>query len=391
MPTVESQSLSQQRLYQLLGYLQQDPGNLRLMLEVTDAAMAAGEIDTARTTLSKALQIQPGDFYLLLRLSSLELACSDFEASLQITQSMLDEGRGPVPVLYNHAYALFSLRQFTDARDIFRAILTVEPENQQSALMLMRACHYLAEIDEAIEIGLTSCRRFPDNADLAGQLALLYVDADQLQAADAWAKKALSQSPQNLEALLAASTTSLGQEMLTEAIEYARRAIDVQPRNGRAWANIGLANMLSFDFKAAQDALNQASTCMPEHIGTWHLLGWSELLAGNVAGAENSFLRALAIDDAFGETYGGLAAIAASKGEWARSDEYAKIARRLDPGSMSAHYAQILRLMQEGNHGAVSAILERALRTTRAPGGGSLKDMLSRALRNNPPRRGRKH
>ncbi len=391
MTSPETVSHLQHRLHRLLGYLQQDPNNLGLLADVVDAAIAVSEVTTARSALSRALLLQPDDAYLLLRLSSLELSCRNFEESLQITQTMLDNGAGPVPVLYNHAYALFGLRQFVDARDIFRAILEVEPQNHLSALMLMRACHYLAEIDEAIAVGLTYTQRFPENADLVGQLALLFVDADQLQQADVWAQKALSLSPLNLEGLLAASTTALGRELTSEAVEYARRAITIQPRNGRAWANIGLAQFLSLDLPAAQTSLSTATECMPEHIGTWHLLGWARLLVGDIAGAEDCFQRALAIDDAFGETYGGLAAIAASKGDWAKSDEYAKVARRLDPDSMSAYYSQILRLMRDGRHESASGIMDRALLAGRAPGGGTLKDMLSRLLHRNARQGPEKH
>lgn len=386
MPTIPDIpfSPSLQHLQRLLGYLQQDPENLGLLADVADAALASGEMITAHTVLHKALLVKPGDPYFLLRLSSLALANRDYAESLRITHAMLEEGKGPVPVLYNHAFALFCLGQFGEARDIFQAILSVEPGNEQVALMLMRTLHYLGEVDEAIERGLAYCQRFPDNGDLAGQLALLYVDADQLPLAGEWAQKALHSSPSNLEALLAASTATLGQEDIPACLEYARRAIDVQPRNGRAWANRGLAQLLSFDILAAQESLATATECMSEHIGTWHLLGWARLLTGDVAGAEACFQRALTIDDAFGETYGGLAAIAASSGDWAKSDEYAKMARRLDPDSMSAHYGQILRLLRDGRHEAASGIINRALRAGRAPGGGTLQDMLNRMLRTNP-------
>jgi Tfp pilus assembly protein PilF len=81
---------------------------------------------------------------------------------------------------------------------------------------------------------------------------------------------------------------------------------------------------------------------MPTHIGTWHDLVWVQLLQGDLAAAEESFRRAVELDRNFSERHGGLAVVAAYKGNWAGAEELSKTALGLDPQSVSGRYAQSL-------------------------------------------------
>ncbi|MBI2308422.1 MAG: tetratricopeptide repeat protein [Rhodocyclales bacterium] len=368
------------RLARLLGFLEADPDNLNLLADVGDLALECGDLSVARTAAVHALELRPGDPYFSLRLSSVATAEGNFDEALAITGELLAAGVDDPAVRYNRAYALVCLHRFEEAKGL---LLSLHAQQALPALvvrLLIRTHHYLGELDEAIAVAQAYLEAEPGNGEIAGMLSLLFVDVDQLPQAQEWAQRALSLVPDNLDALLAASTVALAAEDTDAARALAHRALAVQLRNGRVWSNLGLADMLDFEFDAAHENLTKAVHYMPEHIGTWHLLGWVQMLHRDLDSAEASFQQALALDDNFGETHGALAALAAMRGDWARADEYAKVARRLDPESMYSRYTEVLRLQREGRNDLVARLFDSALREGKAPGGGSLRDMLNRVV-----------
>lgn len=363
------------RIETLRQYLVQDPENLNLLAEISDLSLAAGRPIDAREAALKGLESRPADPFFLLRLSSAAIGEKSFEESLGVTQSLLRAGHSNPAVIYNHAYALVCLGRFEEARDLL---------NQQAQLdsaavrLLIRCHHYLGEMEEAIGVATHYLSAFPEDAEIAGMLSLLYADTDQLAPAGELAAKALANMPHHMDALLATGAVALAQENADEAVNAANRALEVQPRNGRAWMILGLAGLLRLDPTSALPALKKATEYQPQHIGTWHLLGWTQLMLGDMAGAEESFQQALSIDDNFGESHGAMATIAALKGEWEIAESEAKVARRLDPDAMSAYYPRLIAAQQQGRPEVAAGIVERALRRGTAPKGGSLAEMVQR-------------
>lgn len=368
------------RLSRLHNFLELDPDNLNLLADVSDLALQCGDLPAVRTAVQHALALQPQNPYFALRLSSVAIAECNLDEALEVTESLLTAGYDAPAVRYNRAFALVSSSRFAEAKNLLTALYAEQAPYPLVVRLLIRTHHYLGEVEEAIAVARAHLESNPDSGDVAGMLSLLYFDSDDLAQASEWSQRALAAAPDNLDALLAAGGTALGAEDTEEAKAALHRAISVQPRSGRAWASLGLADLLEFNLDAAREKLTHAVKYMPEHIGTWHVLGWVHLLQGNGDAAEASFQQALAIDENFGETHGGLAAVAAARGNWEQAERHSKIARRLDPESMSAHYAQILRLQQEGKADAALRTIESALRQGKAPAGGSLLEMLGRVV-----------
>lgn len=372
--------VSQARLQRLQRFLDDDPENPNLSADLADLAMDCGDLELARATIQRMLDRRPDDPYFGLRLSSVAIAGGNFDEALTLVEALLAAGHNDAAVRFNQAYALFSLRRFVEAKDVLKILHHEQTPYPLVVRFLIRAHHYLGEIDDAIDIAKEFLEAHPDSNDVAGMLSLLYFDNDDLVSAQAWSQRALAGAPQNLDALLAAGGVALGAEDAEAAKALLLRAVSVQPRNGRVWSNLGLADLLDFDLDAAQEKLTHAVKYMPEHIGTWHVLGWIQLLKKNIDGAEVSFQTALALDDNFGETHGGLAAVAAARGDWVKAEQYSTIARRLDSKSMSFNYAQILQLQSTGRADQAQRLIETALRQGRAPAGGDLLEMLGRVV-----------
>jgi Tfp pilus assembly protein PilF len=116
--------------------------------------------------------------------------------------------------------------------------------------------------------------------------------------------------------------------------------LERSPDNARAWVGLGTAALLGQDFAGAKSALRRGVEHMPGHVGSWHLLAWTELMTGEIDEAERLFARSFELDRNFAETHGALATIAAMRGDRESALRSTEVAKRLDSECLSAKYAQ---------------------------------------------------
>jgi tetratricopeptide (TPR) repeat protein len=154
-----------------------------------------------------------------------------------------------------------------------------------------------------------------------------------------------------------------------------QRALQQNPRDGRARSALGLASMQAGDIPAARRHFEQAIGTLPAHIGTWHALGWACLLLQDLAAARGAFERALALDRNFAESHAAFALVLLLEGRSGEIDHHLRVAERLDNRSVTAGYVRALRSGALGDAASVRALAERLL---DRPGffGGRLSDSL---------------
>lgn len=107
---------------------------------------------------------------------------------------------------------------------------------------------------------------------------------------------------------------------------------------------------------------------MPDHIGTWHVLAWIYILRGDSAQAREALDRSYALDRNFGETHGGLAVVDAMEGKTDSARQGIRRALKLNPDGMSARYAEMLLLQQEGKADEATALVNSVLDRPTADG-----------------------
>lgn len=368
----------QSRLARLQSYLDSDPDNFQLLADVADEAIPAGQLDVARSAIQHALELSPRDPFFRLRLSSVAIAEGNFDDAMAITAELLADGAMDWPVRFNHAFALLHVGRYAEAKEWLENLYREEAPAPTVIYLLVRSCHYLGQLESAIALALRHLELHPDDHRLVGMLSLLYFDADDLNNASLWSQRALASGGATVDALVAAGGVALAAEDASSARDLMNQAIGLEPRSGRAWTNLGLASLLQGQLDSAREALNRSVRYMPQHIGTRVALGWVQLLQGDLAAAETTFRDALAVDDNFGETHGGLAAVAAMRGDWDGADAFAKVARRLTPSSLSPYFSEIIRLHRDGKSEAANDLMKRALKRGHSPGGGTLLDMVAR-------------
>ena len=364
-------------------YLAEDPKNLNLLAEIIDLNTYLKNYSEAKIKINDALHIKKENPYFKLRLSTVFIAEADFNSSIAITAELISNNFTEPEIKFNHGYALALNRQYDEAKPYLLELYNNQHQFQFLPATLVRTLHHLGEIDEAIEIAKSHLENHPEDAKVAGMLSLLYFDNDDFSNSQAAAENALKLSPNNLDALVSAAGSYIGDEKIDEASEVLNRALMLEPNNGRVLAKIGLINMLNQDLSTAEVNMQKSLKAMPEHIGSWHVLGWIQILQQKTNDAEHTFNHALNLDRTFGESHGGLAVIEAIKGNWAKADEYSKVAKKLDGATMSTYYVDILKLQAEGKGDDATKLINTIMSTNKLPNGATFQDLLNKVSNRN--------
>jgi Flp pilus assembly protein TadD len=136
-----------------------------------------------------------------------------------------------------------------------------------------------------------------------------------------------------------------------------RRVTELAADNGRAWIGLGSIALLAQDFPRAREMLERGVKAMPAHVGSWHVLGWTHLVEGNLDLAEQSFQQALTLERNFAETHGALAAVYAMRGRLREARAELAIAEKLDRAGLAAKFATTVLEAQSGNRAAANAVM----------------------------------
>jgi tetratricopeptide (TPR) repeat protein len=356
-----------------LGFLAADPKNPRLLAQCADLALEAGRAEEARGLIERGLALKPEDPHFKARLANARLALGDMEGAIEILDGLVQSGQTAPALRYNLGYALMHVARYAEAKEHLAA---AGGEVPQAAMMLVRAHHHLGELDEAIRVAEEFATSHPEDAEVSGQLAMLYFDAEDMTKARAWADKALALPRKTPEAYFTAGYLALGDEDVGRARELLGRALELNPKSGRAWTGKGLAEFFGGDAAAAEEALGRALEQMPRHAGTWQVLGWCRILQRDLEGAAAAFESAGELEPNSDETHGALALIDILRGAGNRAQRRADKALELDPESLSGQLAKAL--LEPASEAARGAAVGKILSSQQSFKGGSLLELASR-------------
>jgi tetratricopeptide (TPR) repeat protein len=363
-------------LTRLLGFLASDPANLALRADVFDRALALGEFALAQQQTIWVLSRTPVDFGWRHRLAMLDMARNEWAEAGLILQSLLDEGQTDPAITYNLAYVDFACGRFDAAASRLRPLLDSDGARLPDILpLLLRCLHRLGALDEALALFEPQIAAAPA-PEAFGVASLLAIDAGRVDLAKGWAAHALRSAPAQHEALVARATLALGERDAPAALRDLEAARQRHPDDGRTLSAIGMAHLLELELGAAHVAFTQAVRQMPAHIGTWHGLGWCELLRKDLPAARAAFDAALALDATFGESHGGLAVVQALAGQAAQADTSIRRALKLDPAGLSARFAQAVRSGEAADPQRFTRLARRVLGQRRTADGQSLADVV---------------
>lgn len=337
---------NQQKLQRYLGFLKSDSTNTPLLLDVLRMAIDAGEFALAHELVGRHKDHSGEEPRFNAMAGQIELALGHFEESHAFISKALEAGLTEPATLLDFAQccnylghpeeARAVLERHSSLKDVFPAVYYP---------LYARVLYVMEQPAMAIQQLDTFHEQHTLTADSAGLLSLMLFEMDErLDEAMNLATEALAKHPNAPDALIARTSLLLDAGQYDRAQRDSDHAVSVHPNNGRAWSSKAQVEFALLNFASARDAAQQAVRYMKNHIGTWHLLGWSHLMLKEFTEALEAFEASYALDRRFAETHGGLAAAYAHLGEVKRANHHITLAEKLDAEGFAATYAKMVLL-----------------------------------------------
>lgn len=376
------------RLDRLDNYLKADPSNEALLLDAFQAALASSQWNRAADYLRRGQSLQSQSLKWALNESEFWLAQSLWPRARAHLEGLLNVGDAPpefrLAVAHNLGFIAFQEGDFATCVSRLAGHLeadsqfVVSPVTQQ---MWLRALHRTGELERACRwasLVEASGKLSPQGASIASLIAL---DAEQVASAQRWsdlALRQLSEQDRPLEALATRASLALAANDAAAGQKYALAALRISPTDGRAWSVLAFAQLLTGQLQAASQSFMKALTTMPQHIGTWHGQGWTQILLHDLDAALASFEAALALDRNFAESHGGLAVVLAMQDKVVLAQDHIARAERLDKSNLTGRYARSILNGEARDAQALQRLAQHLLADKPALFGGSIADVVKR-------------
>ncbi|VUD61811.1 Beta-barrel assembly-enhancing protease [Thalassocella blandensis] len=359
MHSADADPAGSSRIKQLEKYLDLDPSNINILLDIVRISVQTQNWDLAEKYIEFALSQFPessevqafaGIHY--LRLNQLDLATEYFSRAI-------DNGIDNTGLKYNLAFAYYLQSNMTKSISVLENILESEDNKREILTLYARCMHHSEQLERGIELLTSYNNSNPMDTEVNGLLAIMLYDNGNYDDAFKLSNQVLSHDDANLEALVTRGGVNIERQNYYEAFADYKRAVSSHPSNGRAWSGLGQLHFYNLQIEDAIECLSNAVEYMPNHIGTWHVLAWAYLLSDKVDEAESAFENSYKLDRNFAETHGGLASVYALKGDIEIAQKHIKIAERLDGNGFSAVYAKLVLLNREGKQSEANALFEQ--------------------------------
>jgi tetratricopeptide (TPR) repeat protein len=371
------------KLARFTGYLQADPNNIPLLIDLGDLQQEAGLFGEALTSYQRAASLAPGNSDLGSRIASVHLAQHRFADAAAAYQVLLASGTPAPGLQHNYGLALFYQGQYLAAAAQFSAAASSGLSSPANVRYLAHCYHHLGELDKAVQVA-EQWKAAGDNADGQAYLSLLYLDAGASDKARANAEAALAEKPDNVDAHAVRGSLALEQLDIDTAQASFDKVLAQRPDYGRAWLGKGLAQLYKQEIGGALESLRRAAEYMPEQAATLLTLGWVQLIAGRANEAEHSFRRAAAIDSDYADAHGGLATVLVHQNRLDEARQELAAAEKLNPKDFGAGLAKSQMLRLQGQAQQAEQLMNGILDQQPQDGGPSLKDYLSTFIARHP-------
>jgi tetratricopeptide (TPR) repeat protein len=358
-------------------HLAVDPGNRDLLASAIDKYLALGQPEDAKRHADVAITRFPDDRYFQNRLGNVMLSQGNLAGAEEIFAQLLNSAPDD-NIGFNLAYAYYLQGKYGQASELLAPIVELADRPDGAVTLLMRVLHRQGELESAVALVERNLTKCGGETDFLAVASLLYFDDGQIENARQTSAAAQVGGAHPLEALIVSASLSLGDGDAARAGAQFAEAVAASPRDGRSWAGLAMVSMLKQDLTSAARQLERAVGYMPSHIGTRHLLGWCKIFNNDLAAAEEIFLQALSLDRNFGESHGGLAVVAALRGDRLKAEECIKRAVGLDPKCLSARYAAMVLSGEVKDPAKLQAIAAKALAMRSNPFVKSLAQMVGK-------------
>lgn len=348
------------KLLRYVSFLKLDVQNLPLTLQTIELAIELKNWDVCKNLILDALAIFPESSALNSYAGYVFMMLADCQQAVIYFNAAIDLGEINPIVYFNLAQTYLFVGDIESSLNTLNACPELEQVLPQEFLLLSaRLNHHLDNSKKSIEQLVALHTSYKITPESAGLLSLiLFEEGKDYELAQKLADEALAKNPFAIEALLARTSLNLDSGNYDQAFIDINRAVHQYPTNGRAWSSLALVEFNNLHFESASHAAQKAVEFMPEHIGTWHLLGWAYVMESKFDLALDAFKKSYELDRRFAATHAGLAAAYAHMSELKLANNHIKLADKLSPNGLPAIYAKIVLLNKENKQDEANSLLE---------------------------------
>jgi len=231
--------------------LKLSPDSVETLYFMAQAYANEGKDLDALDRLVKAHKLEPRNTDVIFLMARLSMKQSYYEDAIGLLEEGLKvDPRGP-NLLAALGICYFSTGKITKAKDIFQALLEVNPSARAYALLGL--CYrYLGRFDEAekyLEQGLKA-----DPHDAACLYNMGYIESRQghYDSGEKWLEQALEVDPNYYEALLELGSSKMRQKKFEEAVPLLRKCAQLDPHPGAVYFRLATAERYLHQTEAAE-------------------------------------------------------------------------------------------------------------------------------------------
>ncbi len=260
---------------------------------------------------------------------------------------------------YNYAFSKYALHQFEQSLEIINSVEKKWHDTPELKLLAARCFHQTQNLELALEAITKFIQIKPDSLEAIGLKSLILLDSGSYKEAEELSKQVLDSDENLLEPIIAMVSSLIAQGNYEQAQGWVEKGIDKHPKVGRIWQSKGQLEMLNMQFERAESSLKTSINNMSNHIGTWHLLAWTQLILDKTDSARGSFNSALKLDRNFADSHGAIAMMDVLSGDIKQAEENVKRALKLDPRCATGLYAKSLILERQGDNQRAKLIIDK--------------------------------
>lgn len=342
-----------------LSYLEQDPNNVQLLINVSNDYMQLGDFTLAQDYLNKAKTID--SIGCLGQQSLLYFYQGDF---LQAQAYLIDAlAYAEIPALrFNLGFIQYTNLQLEEALATLDPL--IEDKHFRAIVLKGRILHRQGDYEKARTL-LEDIEHLQEHdAEFLGLIALVYFDLEADEDSRKACTEALLLDPENYDAQLVKILLDLNEQKTN--IKDIKSLLKICPDDSRLLFALASTQIMQGNLKAAKGTLKKTLEFHPEFYDCYIMLAWCQLSSDETNQARQSYQKAVDLADDLAEGWSGLALVHALTGNYDKAQPLIERAQALDAECFLAHLANCIYSNATNPKQAKSHLI-KALKKSKMP------------------------
>ncbi len=257
------------------------------------------------------------------------------EDSIQVRRDMVERNPADISLKVGLAYQLRRAGYVDEALVILIEASKLDPENEDVWISMGSIYVELNNLEAADQSYKNAYKADSSNVDVAYEYGRYLVRDSRPDQAVLILESALIQNPRSFDVLRLFGDALYDLREYPRAIEAYRRAKEIDNVHGLNIIDLGKAYYRNKEYKNAMEEFQIGLDLLPDYDWAYIWLGRSMNKLGNYVEAENAYQGAREIDPGFIQSYIGLGDLAKSQDDLSRALEYYRMALNIDPSHTS--------------------------------------------------------